>query len=193
MTSRLFVAALLAIVSMAVPAAAQPLAKELFGAEHNASRHKPAPLGGYAKGCIAGAQQLPETGPTWQAMRLSRNRNWGHPDTIAFIERLSGFAATQQGWRGLYIGDMSQPRGGPMLSGHSSHQIGLDIDIWMLPASNLNLSRGERENLSSISMQRAKGAYVNGDWSAAHHRILRQAASDPAVITARWLRCRTAT
>lgn len=181
MTPRLIVAALLAIVPMALPVSAQPIAKELFGAASTASEHKPAPLGGYAKGCIAGARQLPETGPTWQAMRLSRNRNWGHPETIAFIERLSGFAASQPGWRGLYIGDMSQPRGGPMTSGHSSHQTGLDIDIWMLPAGNLTLTQGERENLSSISMQRAKGAYVNNDWSIAHHRILRRAASDPSV------------
>ena len=28
---------------------------------------------------------------------------------------------------------ISQPRGGPMSSGHASHQIGLDADIWMLP------------------------------------------------------------
>ncbi|MFO1138063.1 MAG: penicillin-insensitive murein endopeptidase [Paracoccus sp. (in: a-proteobacteria)] len=23
--------------------------------------------------------ELPESGPSWQVMRLSRNRNWGHP------------------------------------------------------------------------------------------------------------------
>jgi penicillin-insensitive murein DD-endopeptidase len=86
-------------------------------------------------------------------MRLSRNRNWGHPETIAFIERLSREAARQPGWNGLYIGDISQPRGGPMLTGHASHQIGLDADIWMLPATNLRLSRAERESISSISLR----------------------------------------
>lgn len=180
MTQRL-IAALVAALALAAPAMAEPTAKELFGSEHSASRHKPAPFGSYAKGCLAGAEQLPETGPTWQAMRLSRNRNWGHPDTIAFIERLSKFAATQKGWSGLYIGDISQPRGGPMMTGHASHQLGLDADIWMLPPKSVALSRTERENLSSISMQRAKGAYVNGDWTAEHHKILREAAKDPAV------------
>ena len=160
------------------PGFAEPLAKELFGAEHKASRERSAPLGSYAKGCLAGGEQLPETGPTWQAMRLSRNRNWGHPEAIAFIERLSKFAASRPGWNGLYIGDISQPRGGPMLTGHRSHQMGLDIDIWMRPAQNLKLSRQERENLSSISMRRAKGAYVNSNWTAAHHEILRAAAKD---------------
>lgn len=163
------------------PLQAEPLAKELFGAERSPSRQNPAPHGSYAKGCLAGAAQLPETGPTWQAMRLSRNRNWGHPDTIAFIERLSEFAATRRGWKGLYIGDISQPRGGPMLTGHRSHQLGLDIDIWMRPATDLSLSRRAREDISSISMRRAKGAFVNSNWTAAHHEILRAAAKDRAV------------
>ena len=88
------------------------VAKTLFGAERNASAQPPEPVGSYAKGCLAGAMQLPETGPTWQAMRLVRNRNWGHPDTIRFIKRLSAFASTQPGWNGLYVGDISQPRGG---------------------------------------------------------------------------------
>lgn len=163
------------------PASAQSLAKELFGAKTTSSNQHAAPYGGYAKGCLAGGVRLAETGPTWQAMRLSRNRNWGHPETIEFIERLSRFAAKQKGWNGLYIGDMSQPRGGPMLTGHRSHQIGLDIDIWMRPAAKLNLTRSERENLSSISMRRAKGAYVNKSWTRQHHAILRAAAKDPAV------------
>ena len=90
-------------------------AKQLFGQHKIGSEQRPRPFGSYAKGCVAGAVALPESGPTWQAMRLSRNRNWGHPDTIEFIKELSAFAATQKGWNGLYVGDISQPRGGPML------------------------------------------------------------------------------
>lgn len=107
------------------------VAKQVFGFLPQGSEQRPQPLGSYAKGCLAGGAQLPETGPTWQAMRLSRNRNWGHPETVQFIKDLSVKAARQPGWEGLYIGDISQPRGGPMLSGHASHQIGLDVDIWM--------------------------------------------------------------
>jgi len=176
-----FAAVLTAIALTISPVAAEPLAKELFGGKPNASRHSSAPFGGYAKGCLAGGVQLAESGPTWQAMRLSRNRNWGHPKTIAFIDRLSRFAATQPGWSGLYIGDISQPRGGPMLTGHRSHQLGLDVDIWMLPAKDLSLNRGTRENLSSISTRRAMGAFVNDNWTPQHHQILKAAASDPDV------------
>ncbi len=174
------VAACLA-VTLSGTASAEPIAKELFGAQRSGSPHQPAPFGSYAKGCVAGARQLPETGPTWQAMRLSRNRNWGHPEALAYIQRLSRRAATMPGWEGLYIGDISQPRGGPMISGHSSHQIGLDIDIWLRRADNLRLSRRDRENLSAVSMRRANGAYVNSNWTGAHHGLLKAAASDPAV------------
>ncbi len=157
------------------------VAKEVFGHMSSPTPTAAASYGGYANGCQAGAVTLPETGATWQAMRLSRNRNWAQPVTVDFLTDLSRFAATQPGWNGLYIGDMSQPRGGPMLTGHSSHQTGLDADIWMLPATNLSLSRDARESLSSISMQRANGAYVNSDWTPAHEAIIRRAAQDPRV------------
>ncbi len=155
------------------------IAKTLFGAAPVASPQRPEPIGGYARGCQAGAVQLPETGPTWQAMRLSRNRNWAQPTTIDYVQDLSRFAATQPGWEGLYIGDMSQPRGGPMLTGHRSHQTGLDIDVWMLPPDRLNLSVAERESLSSISMRRSAGAFTNSRWTPQHEAIIRAAASDP--------------
>jgi penicillin-insensitive murein endopeptidase len=156
-------------------------AKYLFGAAELPSKQRPEPFGSYAKGCVAGAVELPETGPTWQAMRLSRNRNWGHPEMIDFLKIPvgQGRSATGVGW--VYIGDISQPRGGPMLSGHASHQMGLDADIWMLPPTDLTLSREARENISSISMRRANGAYTNDKWTRQHHEIIKAAASDPRV------------
>ena len=156
-------------------------AKFAFGSARAGSSQQARPFGGYAKGCLAGGIPLAETGPTWQAMRLSRNRNWGHPELVDFIEKLSRKAARQPGWNGLYIGDMSQPRGGPMLTGHRSHQIGLDVDIWMLPARDLKLSRNQRERISSISTRRSKGAYVNSNWTRAHHEIIKAAAKDRRV------------
>jgi penicillin-insensitive murein endopeptidase len=112
-------------------------------------------------------------------MRLSRNRNWAQPETVDFIQDLSRFAATMNGWDGIYVGDMSQPRGGPMLTGHASHQTGLDADIWMLPPDRLTLNRQEREDLSSISMRRERGAFTNSSWTEQHMQLLRAAASDP--------------
>jgi len=157
------------------------IAKVLFGAIARASNQTPEAVGFYSRGCQAGAVQLPETGPTWQAMRLSRNRNWGQPELVDYVQDLSRFAATLPGWDGIYVGDMSQPRGGPMLTGHASHQSGLDADIWMLPPNRLNLSVSERENLSSISMRRQSGAFTNDSWTVQHMELMRAAASDPRV------------
>ncbi len=175
---------LLVLTSFGIPRGAiaqdRP-AKELFGAQTSGSRQDAASHGGYARGCLAGAVELPESGPTWQAMRLSRNRNWGHPSVVDFLQDLSMVAAQQPGWEGLYIGDISQPRGGPMLTGHASHQIGLDADIWMLPPNRLNLSRKAREELSSISIRSKDLRDVNGNWTRQHHEILKAAASDPRV------------
>lgn len=157
------------------------VARSLFGAMAGPSSQAPQAIGFYSRGCLAGAQELPETGATWQAMRLSRNRNWGTPELVSFLQDLSRFAATQPGWSGLYIGDLGQPRGGPALSGHASHQIGLDADIWMLPPARLNLTRSERESISSIRMDRTSGAYTNSSWTPQHEAILRRAAQDPRV------------
>ncbi|MDG1117289.1 MAG: penicillin-insensitive murein endopeptidase [Flavimaricola sp.] len=157
------------------------VAKTLFGGVALPSAQPSQAVGFYSRGCQAGAEQLPETGPTWQAMRLSRNRNWGQPVLVDYLQDLSRFAATQPGWAGLYIGDMAQPRGGPMLTGHASHQVGLDADIWMLPPARLDLTREERENLSSIRTDRNSGAYINSAWTPQHMAIMRQAASDPRV------------
>lgn len=159
---------------------AQQKANVLFGSMDAPSAQAPMPIGSYAKGCGAGLVELPETGPTWQAMRLSRNRNYGHPVMIEFLKDLS-VMATQVGWRGIYVGDISQPRGGPMTSGHASHQIGLDADIWQLPPRSLNLTRAQREEISSIPVRSADQRSVTENWTPSHHALLRMAASDPRV------------
>src|SRR3954453_14317253 len=131
--------------------AAEPSAKEQFGSVTTPSAGVgPTAIGGYAKGCLAGGLVLPVNGPAWQAMRLSRNRIWGHPALVGFIERL-GIAARADGWPGLLVGDMAQPRGGPMRSGHASHQIGLDVDLWLGPLTARLLAPGGRGKLARAS------------------------------------------
>ncbi|HJU33155.1 MAG TPA: penicillin-insensitive murein endopeptidase, partial [Hyphomicrobiaceae bacterium] len=96
---------------------AGPPAKLLFGAAKSPAPMGARAIGFYAKGCLAGATALPIDGPAWQAMRLSRNRNWGHPKLVALVEKLAVEAKAHDGWSGLLVGDLSQPRGGPMLTG----------------------------------------------------------------------------
>ncbi len=137
--------------------------------------------GFYSHGCVAGAEALPIDGPTWQVMRLSRNRNWGHPQLIKLLERLSAKAA-KQGWPGLLVGDMSQPRGGPMVTGHTSHQIGLDADIWLTPMPDRTLTREEREEMSATMVVAPSRTDVDPQvWTPAHAAVIKAAAEDPEV------------
>lgn len=176
------------IALLSAPAASASPVKYDFGARKApAATLAPAPHGSYAQGCLAGGEALPITGPIgangaprWQAMRLSRNRNYGHPEMMAFIERLS-VRAQAIGWPGLFVGDISQPRGGPMTSGHRSHQIGLDADIWMRPGKAQELSRRDREDIGSFSVVRPDKNGVNGNWTPEHSQVLKAAALDPAV------------
>src|SRR5215510_8777084 len=46
-------------------------------------------IGYYPSGCLQGGVELPTTGATWQVMRVSRNRNWGHPELVDFLERFA--------------------------------------------------------------------------------------------------------
>ncbi|MEM9009813.1 MAG: penicillin-insensitive murein endopeptidase [Pseudomonadota bacterium] len=151
----------------------------LFSAAQAPADGDPVAYGTYSRGCIGGAVALPESGPSWQAMRPSRNRNWGHPDTVLFVRRLAR-AAVEAGWPGIYVGDISQPRGGPATL-HRSHQMGLDVDIWMRRPERLDLSRAEREQISFVSVRTDDQRSVNANWTPAHQRILRAAAEDPAV------------
>jgi penicillin-insensitive murein DD-endopeptidase len=157
-------------------------AKQLFARKYLPSEHPPRVIGEYTKGCIAGAAQMPMNGDTWQVMRLSRNRYWGHPDTIALIKRLSIHAHKDAGWPGILVGDIGQPRGGPALSGHASHQVGLDADIWLTPMPDHLLSREEREDMSAVMMVREDRLDIDPKaWTPQHWMVIRDAAREPAV------------
>lgn len=162
-------------------------AKELFGAAAGPAPLATRSIGFYSKGCLAGAEALPVTGPgggapLWQAMRLSRNRNWGHPALVDFIERFAASVPKVSGWSGILVGDMSQPRGGPMRTGHASHQIGLDVDIWLTPSPGRTLTPEDREKISATMMVRPDRLDVDPRaFTRDHVAVIRAAAQDPQV------------
>ena len=157
-------------------------AKELFGRKILPAAMPTRVVGFYAKGCIAGAEALPIDGETWQVMRLSRNRYWAHPAMVALLERLAAKAHKDAGWPGILVGDMSQPRGGPMFTGHASHQVGLDADIWLTPMPKRQLSRNEREEMSAVMMVRSDRLDIDPNvWTPNHLAVIRDAAQEPSV------------
>jgi penicillin-insensitive murein DD-endopeptidase len=156
-------------------------AKQVFGRALTPTEAKVRSIGFYSHGCLAGAKALPVDGESWQVMRLSRNRMWGNPAMIAFLERFSRKAKAEGVWNGILVGDISQPRGGPMLTGHASHQIGLDADVWLTPMPDRALSRAEREEMSAVDMVREDGLAVSSHWSEAQAGVIRAAAEEPEV------------
>jgi penicillin-insensitive murein DD-endopeptidase len=156
-------------------------ARELFARKMSPLPGLPRSIGSYANGCLAGAVALPIKGPTWQVMRLSRGRYWGSPSLVAFIERLAD-EAKKVGWNGLLVGNMSQPRGGPMFTGHSSHQIGLDVDIWFTPMPDHELSQEEREFNMALNMVAKDRRDVDPEvWTHERTALVRAATQDPVV------------
>jgi penicillin-insensitive murein endopeptidase len=141
-------------------------------------------IGTYTSGCIGGAVALPVTGPGYQVMRLSRNRYYGHSTLIDFIQTL-GQLASQQKLGTLLIGDLGQARGGPMISGHRSHQSGLDVDIWFLlslQADSRTLSANERETWNAPSVvDLHRDSVDDRQWSPTHSKILEIAARQAEV------------
>jgi penicillin-insensitive murein endopeptidase len=170
-----------------LPALANPYdpavpAKELFGRRISPAALTARSIGGYAKGCVAGAKALPVDGGTWQVMRLSRNRNWGHPRLIDFLERIARRVPEINGWPGLLVGDISQPRGGPMLTGHASHQVGLDADVWLTPMPDRRLTRLEREEMSATNVVRMDWRDVDAAvWTPQHTALIRAVAKERGV------------
>ena len=157
-------------------------AKLLFSEKKLPSLGKAMAIGYYPRGCLQGGVELPVDGPNWQVMRLSRNRNWGHPELVRFLETFAPLAAKATGWKGVLIGDMAQPRGGPLPYGHMSHQIGLDVDIWFMPMPNHELSKKEREDIAASNLVAADGKHVNPEtWTPSDVAFIRTAAEQPEV------------
>jgi penicillin-insensitive murein endopeptidase len=126
--------------------------KPLFDQWANAREPLPGPpeaIGFYSAGCLQGAEALPLDGIGYAVMRPSRHRFYGHPALVSYLTELAKRTYAENR-RLLLIGDLGLPRGGPMLTGHDSHQNGLDADVWLTTHANVPTT-AEREALSARS------------------------------------------
>lgn len=177
-------AARLAILALFVPGTA--MAQGITRAEFWAAVATPAPgpariIGGAGLGCIAGAVELPDHGPGFQAVNTSRNRHWGHPEMIAWLETLAA-RARDAGFPDLWMGDIAQPRGGPMSYGHASHQAGIDADIWLDLSPRTLVPRAQRENVQPPSLVLPDGSGVDPRrFTDRHAALIRLAAEQPGL------------
>ena len=66
-----------------------------------------------------------------------------------------------------------------MLTGHASHQVGLDADIWLTPMPDRQLSRNEREETSAVMMVRADRLDIDpAAWKPGHLEVVKAAAQE---------------
>jgi penicillin-insensitive murein endopeptidase len=137
-------------------------------------------IGSYAHGCLAGGAALPIDGPGYEAIRLSRRRAFGHPDIVDYVETLGRRAVAAKLPR-FRVGDMSQPRGGPLPFGHASHQTGLDADIWFALDSGPLPPPGARELPALPSMLARPGEIDPARFGPAQIKLLELAAEDERV------------
>jgi penicillin-insensitive murein endopeptidase len=140
-------------------------------------------IGTCSCGCLQGAATLPVSGPGYEVLHLGRNRRFGHPLLVAYIERLAVAARTAKVGP-LVVGDLSQPRGGPTPSGHRSHQTGLDADIGYAAPAGLrlgHLSGHAREQLAAVAVADPKTHEPTRAFTPKVAALLALAAADPAV------------
>ena len=90
-----------------------PPAKMLFGAVTAPAPLAARAIGSYARGCLAGGVSLPINGPDWQVMRLSRNRNWGTPQLLDYLERLASDARARERSEERRVGKECRSRWSP--------------------------------------------------------------------------------
>lgn len=146
---------------------------------HTPSQGMAEPIGSYSAGCLQGARPLPLQSPYYQILRPSQGRYYGHSDLIQYITTLTAQAHQQQ-LPPLLVGDMAMARGGPFLSGHKSHQIGLDVDFWFRFAKP-RLSASQLEHPKPLDMVSTNNRTVNKNFGWQQAALLQFAASDNRV------------
>ena len=148
------------------------------------SNQLPASIGTYTNGCLSGAEEMPLRGDGYQLVRTGRDRHYGSPHLVEFLKDFSN-AVDEHDLGRIQIGDMSMARGGPFSSGHRSHQMGLDADIWFSQdkrAAERPLTPWERDNISAIPLANEREhRLIEKNWDPRVPKILRLASEDPRV------------
>ncbi|GAB4021786.1 MAG: hypothetical protein Fur0010_24890 [Bdellovibrio sp.] len=111
--------------------------------QRNPTENKSEAIGEYSLGCLEGAKTFEGNEKGILISQVRRGRYWGHPELIRVLTE-AGLHFDRIGKK-IILGDLSLSRGGPTLTGHNSHQTGLDVDIWFeMPNKN------EKRNFRTI-------------------------------------------
>lgn len=107
--------------------------------------------------------------------------NWGTAAAMGQLEAAaSSFAGTGNGR--IPVGDVSFEHGGP-ISGHSTHQVGLDVDVWPIRTDNGQCSAGRITWQSSTYDRAATRQLIQAIRAAAPGHIKVIYWNDPQLIS----------
>ena len=70
------------------PSPKQGIVAKRWQAQRTPSAGPALSIGTTSRGCLQGAATLPASGPGYEVVRLGRNRRFGHPNLIAYVQRL---------------------------------------------------------------------------------------------------------
>ncbi len=145
-----------------------------------AENNKAEPIGSYSNGCIIGATPLAAHGAGFQVIRRNKNRYYGHPEMIKYLTRL-GEKVKQAGLPTMLIGDVGMPAGGRFASGHASHQMGLDADIWLRMGSMSERDAENSDGKGLLVVNRKIQRVDENIWTEHHATLIKLAAQDNQV------------
>ena len=152
--------------------------KEKWGSFKSPTLGDTKSIGSYNAGCLDGAQTLPLNTLGLVQMRPARQKYYGHPTLLSFLENL-GEKFYQKQKKFLLVGDLSQPRGGPTINGHASHQTGLDVDIWFdFVKKRRELSYMDLEHMPALKYIRNNKLY---NWNKDHEQLILMSVMDQRV------------
>ncbi len=130
-------------------------------------------IGTHNNGCILYSAELNKNGEGYKLPRIERNHNYGHPEMIALLEDYS-YRVKEMLGKDLLIADISKKNGGPIFMLHSSHQTGLDADIWFtLYDDKQNLSSQDMASIKPLNMADEKLKSVSSYWGSNQEDIIK--------------------
>ncbi|GAA3703699.1 penicillin-insensitive murein endopeptidase [Oceanisphaera sediminis] len=136
-------------------------------------------IGGYAAGCQMNARALPASGPGFYVIRSTRERFYGQPPLIDYLQTL-GQKTRQADLPPILVADIAKQRGGPFEYGHRSHQTGLDADIWLRPPPAQPSPR-RLKNIKAVDMVDHRHYILNAHFRDPQRQLIALAAQDPRV------------
>ncbi|MDX1949745.1 MAG: penicillin-insensitive murein endopeptidase [Rickettsiales bacterium] len=138
-------------------------------------------IGTHNNGCMLYSAELSKNSQDYKLPRVERGHNYGHPEMVELLEDYS-YRVKQMTGKELLIADISKKNGGPVFMLHSSHQTGLDADIWFtLYDAKQNLSSEDIKTLQPLNMADEKGKSVSSFWGSNQEDILKLFAQNDKV------------